>query len=265
MSISLTPPPKKYLSNKILLEEIHLSKNSYCWFKQPEYHRYDIIISDRTLNEALELINRDSCIEEATANFTKREGREPQKTELIFRVMTSDHIPPEAMLGGATRRSAKKKKIAELEEGEQYEEDETDGGVPFPPFQHYKFNDSGSLVCVGKSHWLDGKFSTSHGQITNDLAKAYLLLTDRFGNKWNYRGYSYLDEMKGNAIIQLMTSGLKFNEAKSENPFAYLTQVSNNAFVRQLNGEKTQGNIKNELLEIHGHTSSFNYQDRDKE
>jgi hypothetical protein len=38
--------PKKinYLNNKDILKEIHTSKNSYCSFVDPEYHRYDIII-----------------------------------------------------------------------------------------------------------------------------------------------------------------------------------------------------------------------------
>ena len=38
--------PKKinYLNNKDILKEIHTSKNSYCSFIEPEYHRYDIII-----------------------------------------------------------------------------------------------------------------------------------------------------------------------------------------------------------------------------
>ena len=38
--------PKKvnYLNNKDILKEIHSSKNTYCSFVEPEYHRYDLII-----------------------------------------------------------------------------------------------------------------------------------------------------------------------------------------------------------------------------
>jgi hypothetical protein len=54
--------------------------------------------------------------------------------------------------------------------------------------------------------------------------------------------------------------GLKFNEARSDNPFAYLTAVVNNAFIRQLNKEKQQGDIKNQLREMAGLNGSFDRQ-----
>ena len=35
-----------YLNNKDMLAEIHKSKNSYCFYKKPEYANYDIILTD---------------------------------------------------------------------------------------------------------------------------------------------------------------------------------------------------------------------------
>ena len=35
---------KKYLTNKELLKQIHLSKKTYCWFKDDKYSDYDIIL-----------------------------------------------------------------------------------------------------------------------------------------------------------------------------------------------------------------------------
>jgi hypothetical protein len=174
--------------------------------------------------------------------------------------MTSDHIPPEAMKSATTRKKAKADRQLEEDYSEDDEDDDINAGVNFPPFQHYRFNSIGSLVCVGRSHWLDGKFSTTHGKVTNNLARAWLQLVERYSTKWNFRGYSYIDEMRAQALIQLTQVGLKFNEAKSDNPFAYLTAVVNNAFLRQLKKEKQQSDIKNELREYAGLNGSFDRQ-----
>jgi hypothetical protein len=58
--------------------------------------------------------------------------------------------------------------------------------------------------------------------------------------------------MRGQAILQLSQIGLQFNEAKSENPFAYYTAAVNNSFTRILNLEKRNQNIRDDLLEENG-------------
>jgi hypothetical protein len=136
--------------------------------------------------------------------------------------------------------------------------------VNFPPFQHFKFNDLGQLVCVGKSHWKgdmsSGEFERDGGQITNTLARMYLKLCEKYGTKWNWRGYSYNDEMKGSAVLQLTYVGLRFNEAKSNNPFAYFTAVLNNSFCRVLNSEKRTQSIRDDLMEVSGLAPSYTRQ-----
>ena len=69
-------------------------------------------------------------------------------------------------------------------------------------------------------------------------------------------GNTYLDEMKSIAIMQLLLGVLKFNEAKSDNPFAYLTTAITNAFTRAWNIEKKQQNIRDETLMMAGYTPS---------
>ena len=83
--------------------------------------------------------------------------RKIAKTDVIFRIMTYDHIPEEK------GRKKNPKNIAD-----------TKTKLNFPPFQHYKFNDKDELVCVGKSHWeggmSNGNFNKAHGMATNKLA-----------------------------------------------------------------------------------------------
>lgn len=249
-----------YLNNKDLLEEIHKSKNTYCSFTNPDFHRYDIILP------SIEKINIRT-VAEAKRNRAKRLGHQAyearkaagekikpseceidykkiNKQDLVFRIMTFDHIPL-----NSTRKKNPKTQADHRDK------------VNFPPFQHWKFDENDILVCVGKSHWrgpLDkGKFSKDHGQITNTLAKMYIKLCERYATRGNVRGYTYNDEMRGQAILQLTQIGLQFDESKSDNPFAYFTAAVTNSFVRIINIEKRNQVIRDDLLEINGMNPSY--------
>jgi hypothetical protein len=161
--------------------------------------------------------------------------------------MTFDHIP---------LAPGRKKTVKSTADGHEK--------VNFPPFQHWKFNDEGELICVGKSHWKGnvdtGKFSKEHGRITENLGKMFIKLSERYAQRSNWRGYTYNDEMKGQAILQLSQIGLQFDESKSENPFAYYTAAVTNSFTRILNLEKKNQNIRDDLLEEAGLTPSLTRQ-----
>lgn len=73
-------------------------------------------------------------------------------------------------------------------------------------------------------------------------------------------GNTYNDEMQSAALLQLSEVGLKFNEARSANPFAYYTQVLQNSFTRVLNLEKRNQNIRDDVLQDSGYMPSFNRQ-----
>jgi len=85
-----------YLNNRDLLKEIHLSKNTYFSFLDPEQdHQYDIILSSiDDINEATILQAKQNRI----LRIFKENGRQlfPEEIlneKLIFRVTTWDHIP----------------------------------------------------------------------------------------------------------------------------------------------------------------------------
>ena len=257
-------PKIKYLTNKDLLREIHLSKNTYSSFTDPAYGDYDLIVTNldklniRTIAEAKR--NRASKMakaahESAVAAAGKKmpakefevDYRKVQKQDLIFRVMTFTHVPL------APGRKKTLKNTADSHDK-----------VNFPPFQHWKYDDNGNLTCVGKSHWkgdLDrGEFSKDHGQMTNNLARMFIKLCERYATRGNVRGYTYNDEMKGQAILQLTQIGLQFDESKSDNPFAYYTAAVTNSFVRIINLEKRNQNIRDDILEMNGMNPSWTRQ-----
>jgi hypothetical protein len=252
-----------YLNNKDLLKQIHISKSQFCSFVEPEYNQYDIILPDiekvniRTVAEAKR--NKAKRLGDAEYARRKQAGEKVKqaecevdyktitKEELIFRIMTFDHIPEEP------GRKKTPKTIAD-----------TKVKLNFPPFNHYKFNDEGELVLVGKSHWEggmeNGNFSLKHARATNELARMWMKLVDRYATRGNVRGYTYNDEMKGQAILQLSQIGLQFDESKSNNPFAYYTAAVTNSFVRVINLEKRNQNIRDDILEMNDLNPSYTRQ-----
>jgi hypothetical protein len=66
--------------------------------------------------------------------------------------------------------------------------------------------------------------------------------------------------MRGTALLQLSQIGLKFDESKSDNPFAYYTAAITNSFTRVLNEEKKNQNIRDDILEINGLNPSWTRQ-----
>ena len=258
----MTPTPVKvnYLNNKDMLLEIHRSKSTYCSFTKPEYHQYDLIlpslekINIRTIAEAKRikakrLGDQDYAARRASGEKVKLadcavDYKKITKEELVFRIMTFDHIP----LNNTRKKNPKS--LADHRDK-----------VNFPPFQHWKFNAENELICVGKSHWrgsLDkGKFDKDAGQITNTLARMMIKLCERYATRGNVRGYTYNDEMKGQAILQLTQIGLQFDESKSDNPFAYFTAAVTNSFVRVINVEKRNQNIRDDILEMNGMNPSY--------
>jgi len=254
----------KYLNNRDLLSQIHASKNTYCSYIAPEDARYDLIVPNlkkinasavtmarkakakRLTQEAWEAAKESGLKKIKLVDYTVS-PRKLEKTELVFRVMMFDHVPMDS------ERKKNPKQTADHH-----------SKVNFPPFQHYKFDEKGKLVCVGKSHWIggmdNGHFSCDHGKMTNTLAMMYMKLCERYGTRSNWRGYTYNDEMQSQALMQLSQIGLQFDESKSDNPFAYYTAAITNSFTRILNIEKKNQSIRDDLLEYNSMMPSFTRQ-----
>jgi len=281
--------PVNYLNNKDILKEIHESKTTYCHFSKPEYHRYDLIVDmpQDSIENSLEYAFKPESIQQAKETRATRLSVEtgskvdPETvlvTDLVFRVMNWDHIP---VAPKQPRKTVKRKTAKDIFEFEELDPDEVFADledkttkaevddmvhvkVNFPPFQHYKIDGNNTFYCVGKSHWngdlATGSFSKDHGQITNKLARMYIMMCEKYAMKFNWRGYTYNDEMRNSAILQLTYVGLRFNEAKSANPFAYYTAAITNSFCRVLNTEKRNQNIRDDILEINGLNPSWSRQ-----
>jgi hypothetical protein len=276
-----------YLNNKDILKEIHKSKNSYCVYKDQDAADYDIILTDiskinkknilqarKNRAERLAKLAYDEAVistgqKQKMDNFEIKYTKIPQ-TDVVFRVMTWEHIPLDDAKTQRARDAARE--LFEDEEEEAYTEyDEDDPKhnkyvkVNFPPFQHFRVDEEGNAVLVGKSHWQGGlkrggKFCREHGQMTNKLAHMFIKLCERYATRSNWRGYTYNDEMRSQALLQLSQIGLQFDESKSQNPFAYYTAAITNSFTRVLNIEKRNQNIRDDILEMNGLNPSYTRQ-----
>jgi hypothetical protein len=275
----MTTSPTKtiYLSNKDLLKEIHHSKMTYCWVKSPEYYYYDLIIDDlakfhnrknvafpkgaittarenranRQAAQALEIADREwretgqKGLKPKLDQFLPDAKKIPVE-ELVIRTASFDHIPVEP------GRKNKPKITADLH-----------SKVNFPPFKHWiKIEDE--WIEVARSHWKGdlkkGQFSVGHGKVVDNLARMYIKLCERYSMRSNWRGYTYVEEMRGQALLQLSQIGLQFDESKSSNPFAYYTAAITNSFTRVLNMEKKNQNIRDDLLQDAGQMPSWSRQ-----
>lgn len=253
----------KYLTNKDLLEEIHKSKKTYSVYLDECYGDYDIIATDLAMvsDENLEAA-RHKRVADTMSKMKKQLVAQGQKNpvvsvdinevprdKIVVRVMTWEHIPLDPIKG-----------IKGKTESERHTR------LPFPPYQHWIKEDNGEWRCVGKSHWQggieNGHFSHTHGKMTNRLALMFMKLTERYSHRGNWRGYTYIEDMRAQALAQLAAVGLKFDESRSDNPnpFAYYTAIVTSSFTRILNVEKRSQTIRDDLLIMAGATPSFTRQ-----
>jgi hypothetical protein len=278
-TLTRTPAKVNYLNNRDILKEIHASKNTYCWYQdRVNDHQYDIIlpslskINQRTIAEARR--NRADRLKRETG-IEQNEKKIPH-TDLVFRITCWDHIP--AAPKKIPKTQAKKKKIEDILEFDDPVEtddviddvlvdvpqDSTKMRLNFPPFEHYRLDQDKNPCIVGRSHWKGdlktGEFSKDHGTMTKKLALMFMKLCERYATRSNWRGYTYNEEMRGQALLQLSQIGLQFDESKSQNPFAYYTAAITNSFTRILNIEKKMQNIRDDILEINGLNPSWTRQ-----
>ena len=190
-----------------MLKEIHLSKNTYCSFRDPDRdHQYDIILSSvskinqRTIAEARR--NRAARLTKETGEAVNE--KKIANTDLVFRVMTWEHIPQAPKK--PTKAAAKKRRVEDIMGFDDLPSEDPLADViddpvldlahvrvNFPPFFHYRVTDHRVPYVVGKSHWRGdvdtGEYSRDHGNMTRKLAQMFIKLCERYATRSNWRGY----------------------------------------------------------------------------
>ncbi len=93
------------------------------------------------------------------------------------------------------------------------------------------------------------KDGTPRPQIPNYVGECILQIAKRLSTKPNFINYSYREEMISDGIENCISYIDNFDPAKSDNPFAYFTQIIYFAFLRRILKEKKQIYTKHKIME----------------
>lgn len=86
-------------------------------------------------------------------------------------------------------------------------------------------------------------------RIPEYIGECLLKISTRLSTKPNFINYTYRDEMISDGIENCINYLENFKPDKSDNPFAYFTQIIYYAFLRRIQREKKQLYIKHKTLE----------------
>ena len=90
-------------------------------------------------------------------------------------------------------------------------------------------------------------------RISNYLGSCFLKIATHLSYKPNFVNYMFRDDMISDGIENCVQYIHNFNPAKSKNPFAYFTQIIHYAFLRRIQKEKKQLEIKTKIIEKTGY------------
>ena len=98
---------------------------------------------------------------------------------------------------------------------------------------------------------------TKKPPVSKYIGECFLKIATHLSYKPNFVNYMFKEDMIGDGIENCITYIDNFDPEKSRNPFAYFTQIIYYAFLRRIQKEKKQVDIKNKMIEKSGHNELF--------
>ena len=90
-------------------------------------------------------------------------------------------------------------------------------------------------------------------RITNYLGECFLKIATHLSYKPNFVNYMFREDMISDGIENCVQYIHNFDPEKSRNPFAYFTHIIHYAFLRRIQKEKKQLEIKTKIIEKSGY------------
>ena len=84
--------------------------------------------------------------------------------------------------------------------------------------------------------------------IPNYIGICISSICNKLATKYNFASYTFRDEMIGDGIEHCIRAVTLFNPEKTNNPFAYITQIAWNAFIRRIKLENKENYIKHKNM-----------------
>lgn len=94
-------------------------------------------------------------------------------------------------------------------------------------------------------------------KIPEYLGSCFLKIATHLSYKPNFVNYMFKDDMIADGVENCLTYIDRFDPEKGSNPFAYFTQIVYFAFLRRIQKEKKQLEIKDKILEKSGFDEVF--------
>jgi hypothetical protein len=85
--------------------------------------------------------------------------------------------------------------------------------------------------------------------VSNYIGECFLKIATHLSYRPNFINYTYRDDMISDGIENCLQYVHNFNPEKSNNPFAYFTQIIYYAFLRRIAKEKKQTHVKNKIIQ----------------
>ena len=98
-------------------------------------------------------------------------------------------------------------------------------------------------------------------RITNYLGECFVKIATHLSYTPNFVNYMFREDMISDGIENCVQYIHNFNPEKSTNPFAYFTQIIHYAFLRRIQKEKKQLDIKTKIIERSGFDEVMNVDD----
>ena len=94
-------------------------------------------------------------------------------------------------------------------------------------------------------------------RVPNYIGECFLKIATHLSYKPNFVNYMFREDMICDGIENCVQYIKNFDPAKSSNPFAYFTQIIHYAFLRRIQKEKRQMDIRTKIVERSGFDEVF--------
>jgi len=99
--------------------------------------------------------------------------------------------------------------------------------------------------------------------IPDYAGECFLKIAERLSHRPNFINYAFREEMVSDGIENCVMYASNFNPEKSKNPFAYFTQIIYYAFIRRIQKEKKQQQVKQKMIANFGEEQMMDQLDGD--
>ena len=105
-------------------------------------------------------------------------------------------------------------------------------------------------ITIYREEYLKTKDSNLEPPMLPDyIGECFMLIAERLSHRPNFINYAFREDMISDGIENCLQYVHNFNPEKSDNPFAYFTQIIYYAFLRRIQKEKKQAHVKNKYIE----------------